>query len=110
MNCNRLIALVKNWYMQVQNEAMAPARMVEFMTKHIATCEECAEDPDVRAEADKIREIVLPASKITKHAEAVDGRKKVHHAEAVQPPNAEEHAEDTDDGQQPAENGASEAV
>ena len=28
MQCNRLIFLVKNWYMKVQEEAMAPARMV----------------------------------------------------------------------------------
>jgi hypothetical protein len=69
MQCNRLIALVKNWYIQVQNEAMAPARMVEFMTKHIATCEVCVEDPDIREESNKIRDIVLPPSKVPKPAE-----------------------------------------
>lgn len=89
MKCNRLIVLVKNWYLHVQDEAMAPARMVEFMTKHIATCEVCAEDPDVRAEAEKIREIVLPASKVPKRAEAVDGRKKAHHGEVEQAPHTE---------------------
>jgi len=72
MKCNRLIILVKNWYLHVQDEAMAPARMVEFMTKHIATCEVCAEDPDVRAEAEKIREIVLPASKVPNDEEGHD--------------------------------------
>ena len=56
MKCNRLISLVKNWYLKVQEEAMAPARMVAFMEKH----------PDVRQEADKIREIVLPPSKVPK--------------------------------------------
>ncbi len=45
---------------------MAPARMVAFMEKHISQCEECLADPDVRREADKIREIVLPPSKIPK--------------------------------------------
>ena len=94
MNCNRLTALVKNWYLHVQDEAMAPARMVEFMTKHIATCEVCAQDPDVRAEADKIREIVLPASKVPKSREAVDGRQKVTHDEEGHAPNAEERAGD----------------
>jgi hypothetical protein len=69
MKCNRLIALVKNWYIQVQNEAMAPARMVEFMTKHIAKCEVCIEDPDIREESTKIRDIVLPPSKVPKPAE-----------------------------------------
>ncbi len=45
---------------------MAPARMVAFMEKHISQCEECLADPDVRREAEKIREIVLPPSKIPK--------------------------------------------
>ena len=45
---------------------MAPARMVAFMEKHISQCEECLADPDVRQEADKIREIVLPPSKVPK--------------------------------------------
>ena len=66
MKCDRLISLVKNWYLKVQEEAMAPARMVAFMEKHISQCEECLDDPDVRQEADKIREIVLPPSKVPK--------------------------------------------
>ena len=66
MKCERLISLIKNWYLKVQEEAMAPARMVAFMEKHISQCEECLADPDVRREADKIREIVLPPSKIPK--------------------------------------------
>jgi len=66
MKCNRLISLVKNWYLKVQEEAMAPARMVAFMEKHISQCAECLADPDVRQEADKIREIVLPPSKVPK--------------------------------------------
>jgi len=66
MKCDRLISLVKNWYLKVQEEAMAPARMVAFMEKHISQCEECLADPDVRQEADKIREIVLPPSKVPK--------------------------------------------
>ena len=45
---------------------MAPARMVAFMEKHISQCEECLSDPDVRQEVDKIREIVLPPSKVPK--------------------------------------------
>ena len=66
MKCDRLISLIKNWYLKVQEEAMAPARMVAFMEKHISQCEECLADPDVRREADKIREIVLPPSKVPK--------------------------------------------
>jgi len=66
MKCERLIFLVKNWYLKVQEEAMAPARMVAFMEKHISQCEECLADPDVKQEAEKIREIVLPPSKVPK--------------------------------------------
>ena len=66
MKCDRLISLIKNWYLKVQEEAMAPARMVAFMEKHISQCEECLADPDVKQEADKIREIVLPPSKAPK--------------------------------------------
>jgi hypothetical protein len=72
MKCKRLITLIKDWYIHVQGEAMAPARMVEFMNKHIATCEECQQDPDVRQEVEKIREIVLPPSKIPKVRGAAD--------------------------------------
>ena len=66
MKCDRLISLIKNWYIKVQEEAMAPARMVAFMEKHISQCEECLADPDVKQETDKIREIVLPPSKVPK--------------------------------------------
>jgi len=66
MQCDRLISLVKNWYLKVQEEAMAPARMVAFMEKHISQCEVCLADPDVKQESDKIREIVLPPSKVPK--------------------------------------------
>jgi hypothetical protein len=55
MKCDRLIFLVKNWYLKVQEEAMAPARMVAFMEKHISQCEECLAE-----------EIVLPPSKVPK--------------------------------------------
>jgi hypothetical protein len=66
MKCDRLISLVKSWYLKVQEEAMAPARMVAFMEKHISQCEECLADPEVKQEAEKIREIVLPPSKVPK--------------------------------------------
>ena len=66
MQCDRLISLIKNWYLKVQEEAMAPARMVAFIENHISQCEECLADPDVKQETDKIREIVLPPSKAPK--------------------------------------------
>ncbi|OGR02165.1 MAG: hypothetical protein A2511_13900 [Deltaproteobacteria bacterium RIFOXYD12_FULL_50_9] len=64
MECDRLIKLVKSWYMQVQDEALAPARMVSFMEKHIAECNTCLLDLKVRQEVAKITEIVLPPTKV----------------------------------------------
>ena len=66
MECERLIKLIKNWYLQVQDEAMAPARMVDFMRTHLADCPVCRLDPTVDTEVKKIIEIVLPAAKIPK--------------------------------------------
>lgn len=66
MECERLERLVRSWYVQVQDEALAPARMVEFMEKHLVDCPVCQADSDVRYEVRKITEIVLPPSKMTK--------------------------------------------
>jgi len=63
MHCERLISLIKSWYISVKEETMAPARMVTFMEKHIATCPVCLEDPDVREEVEKITDIVFPEAK-----------------------------------------------
>jgi hypothetical protein len=82
MKCDRLISLIKNWYLKVQEEAMAPARMVAFMEKHIAQCEECLADPDVKQEADKIREIVLPPPKALKPKVARVPKEDVEDADA----------------------------
>ncbi|MBI5558136.1 MAG: hypothetical protein HY885_10905 [Deltaproteobacteria bacterium] len=64
MECGRLNRLVRSWYVQVQEEALAPARMVEFMEKHLKGCDACLADPDVRTEVKKITDIVLPPSKL----------------------------------------------
>lgn len=72
MECERLNRLVRSWYVQVQDEALAPARMVEFMEKHLEGCSVCLADPDIRYEVKKITEIVLPPSKITKPANKAD--------------------------------------
>ena len=66
MQCERLIKMVKSWYIHVQGETMAPARMVSFMKKHAKSCEVCLQDPDLEEEIAKITEIVLPESKIPK--------------------------------------------
>jgi len=66
MECERLKRLIKNWYMQVQDEAMAPARMVDFMREHVDDCPTCLGDQIVELEIKRITEIVLPPSKIPK--------------------------------------------
>lgn len=75
MECERLNRLVRSWFEQVQAEAMAPARMVEFMEKHINECEVCLSDPDVQYEVKKITTIVLPESKIIKPAKKAKVKK-----------------------------------
>lgn len=66
MKCERLIKLIKNWYIQVQDEAMAPARMVDFMRTHLADCQVCRTDPGIDLEIKKIIEIIMPAAKTPK--------------------------------------------
>ncbi len=45
---------------------MAPARMISFMEQHVADCEICLGDSDLKEEMVRIREIVLPESKVPK--------------------------------------------
>ncbi len=82
MKCNRLITLLKNWYVQVQDESMAPARMIDFMAKHMAGCEECLADPDIKEEAEKIKEHILPPPKVPKSKEPVPDEDSVEPVEA----------------------------
>ncbi len=66
MQCNQLIRLIKDWFLHVKEETMAPARMMQFIDQHIKECDLCREDPDLQQEIEKIREFILPASKIPK--------------------------------------------
>ena len=97
MKCERLVFLVKNWYLKVQEEAMAPARMVAFMEKHISQCEECLADPDVKQEADKIREIVLPPAKAAKPKVARVAKEDVENVENVEDVDDDEEDGETED-------------
>ncbi len=45
---------------------MAPARMMQFVDLHISDCQVCQEDPGIAEEVDKIRDFVVPESKIPK--------------------------------------------
>lgn len=66
MQCERLIKLAKSWYIHVREETMAPARMISFMEQHADECDICLNDPDLQDEIAKIREMILPESKIPK--------------------------------------------
>jgi len=66
MQCERLVKLIKSWYLSVRDETMAPARMVTFMQQHAESCEVCLHDPDLNDEIAKITEMILPESKIPK--------------------------------------------
>ena len=64
MECERFKKLLKTWYIQVQNEALAPARMVTFMEKHLESCQVCMFDPEARKDVKKIITLVLPQDKL----------------------------------------------
>ena len=64
MECERFKQLLKTWYMQVQDEALAPARMVDFMEQHISECPTCIMDPDAKSDIAKIITLVLPKDKL----------------------------------------------
>ncbi len=72
MKCQRLQKLIKNWYAQVQDEAMAPARMIAFMERHLGECPLCLADPKVKKEVADISAFVLPAEKVRKPELAPD--------------------------------------
>ncbi len=105
MKCERLISLIKNWYVKVQEEAMAPARMVAFMEKHISQCEECLADPDVRQEVEKIREIVLPPSKVPKPKLVRVVKEDVQEDEEAQEDEEETASDDDEEEDEDSENG-----
>ncbi|HDO30688.1 MAG TPA: hypothetical protein ENG79_06500, partial [Desulfobacteraceae bacterium] len=66
MQCNQLVRLIKEWYLHVSEETMAPARMMEFIDKHVKSCDVCREDPLLQRDIEKIRAFILPESKIPK--------------------------------------------
>lgn len=88
MQCERLIGLIKSWYRNVQDETMAPARMVMFIEQHAERCDVCFHDPDLKDEIAKITEMILPESKIPKAA------RKEQDEEHVEEDVAEEHSEE----------------
>ncbi len=51
---------------------MAPARMMQFVDQHVKNCTVCQSDLLLPDEVEKIREFVLPESKIPKAARPLD--------------------------------------
>lgn len=64
MECERFKKLLKSWYIQVQNESLAPARMVDFMENHVSDCPVCLMDPEAKKDIAKIITLVLPQDKL----------------------------------------------
>lgn len=99
MKCQRLQKLIKNWYAQVQDEAMAPARMVAFMERHLGECPLCLADPKIKKEVAEIAAFVLPAEKIRKPEPAPDDTAE----EAEEPEGERGDEEESSDEEQPDE-------
>lgn len=99
MQCERLVKMIKSWYLHVREETMAPARMVAFMEKHIDTCDICLDDPDVRGEVAKITELVLPESKIPKAVR----QQKIQEESLAAAEEEDDEAEDTSDDDEETE-------
>lgn len=72
MECDRLINLIKEWYICVKQETMAHVRMMQFIDKHIKECETCRNELGLQEEIEKIREYILPESLLTKSEPGTD--------------------------------------
>ncbi len=72
MECTNLIRLIKDWYIRVKQETMAPARMMQFVDQHVKNCKVCQADLLLPDEIEKIREFILPDSKIPKASRSAD--------------------------------------
>lgn len=92
MQCERLLKQIKTWYLHVQSETMAPARMISFIENHASQCDICLADPDLQEEIAKITEMILPESKIPKAV-----RLQQDEAEEESPEEEDENTEDDED-------------
>jgi len=73
MECERFKKLLKSWYIQVQNESLAPARMVDFMENHVADCPVCLMDPEAKKDITKIITLILPQDKLRQTIRSAQG-------------------------------------
>ncbi len=95
MQCERLIKQIKTWYSHVQNETMAPARMISFIENHANQCDICLADHDLHQEITRITEIILPESKIPKAV-----RLQQEQAEENELDNEEENTKEIEEGEE----------
>ncbi len=97
MQCNQLVRLIKDWYLRVKQETMAPARMMQFVDQHVKGCETCQTDPELADEVEKVREFVLPESKIPKAVRIKDDRPTPEISPDEDEENKDEENEDRDE-------------
>jgi len=97
MECEQLIRLIKDWYLRVKQETMAPARMMQFVDQHVKGCPTCQADLLLPDEVEKIREIVLPESKIPKAVRASDDSSTPEISPDDEFEENEEYVEDSED-------------
>ncbi|WP_028581847.1 hypothetical protein [Desulfogranum japonicum] len=72
---------------------MAPARMMQFVDQHVKECEICQSEEGLAEEIEKIREFIVPESKIPKAVRDQDDRPTPE----ISPDEDEEDEDDMDD-------------
>jgi len=110
MQCDRLIKLAKQWFLHVREETMAPARMVQFIKQHVASCPICQEDPDIEDEIVRITEIILPDSKIPKAVRMKQEAEEAERHSAVEEVEEKVEEEASEETEGTEENGEDEFV
>lgn len=59
MQCERLRRLCRSWGDQIVEDALAPARMLEFVERHMRSCEVCLTDESVSTESSRLRKLLV---------------------------------------------------
>ncbi len=107
MQCERLKRLVRNWGEQIVEDALAPARMVEFVERHIRACDVCRADSTISPDAHRIRKMVVPFISVR------DPQKAARFEEILEAQAGSEHEAQPEDeitiGEEPGEEGGADA-
>src|SRR5665647_3278060 len=99
MEWKQLIRLIKDWYVRVKQETMAPARMMQFVDQHVKGCRTCQADLLLPEEVEKIREFILPESKTPKTVRSSDddSTPEISPSEGDEPDEDNEFSDDSDE-------------